>query len=146
VPALTWRAARGRYTSTLMHHIERDDVIVLTRNACRPTKPATAVSPDMVFAPRKGDRVLSLNYRALTPPSNWLQVDPPGGVQAWSVEGRRVLWKQHIEREWADALAAAQASTPPTSSSTARRAGGSRPPTSRTGCVSCGRFRAPSTG
>jgi len=95
-----------------MHHIERDDVIVLTRNACRPTKPATAVSPDMVFAPRKGDRVLSLNYRALTPPSNWLQVDPPGGVQAWSVEGRRVLWKQHIEREWADALAAAQGVNP----------------------------------
>ncbi|KAJ1472145.1 hypothetical protein T484DRAFT_1915221, partial [Baffinella frigidus] len=106
------RGAFDTYTSTLMHHIERDDVVVLTRNACRPLKSAAPVSPDMVFAPRKGDRILSLNYRPLTPPSNWLHSDPPGGVQAWSVDGRRLLWKQHLEREWADALASAQSVNP----------------------------------
>lgn len=32
----------------------------------------------MVFAPRRGDRILSINYTELVAPANWLQVDPPG--------------------------------------------------------------------
>jgi len=40
----------------------------------------------MVFAPRKGDRILCINYRELVPPVNWLDVDPPGKANAWNTE------------------------------------------------------------
>ena len=49
----------------------------------------------------QGDRVLCINYRELVPPLNWLDVDPPGaGKSAWNAEGRRLLWKDHIEGLW----------------------------------------------
>ena len=53
-----------------------------------------------MFAPRKGDRILSINYKELVPPVNWLEVDPPCGKSAWNTEGRRLLWKDHIEAVW----------------------------------------------
>ena len=34
------------------------------------------------------------------PPVNWLEVDPPCGKSAWNTEGRRLLWKDHIEAVW----------------------------------------------
>ena len=53
----------------------------------------------------QGDRVLCINYRELVPPLNWLDVDPPGaGKSAWNAEGRRLLWKDHIEGLWKQVL------------------------------------------
>ena len=52
----------------------------------RSSRPSNNVQQDMVFAPRKGDRILCINYRELVPPVNWLDVDPPGKANAWNTE------------------------------------------------------------
>jgi hypothetical protein len=100
------RGAYDTYTNTLTHHIGRDDVAVFTRNFVRSSRASgSGVAQDMVFAPRKGDRILSINYRELVPPGNWLDVDPPaGGKTAWNTEGRRLLWKDYIESQWTQAV------------------------------------------
>ncbi len=41
-------------------------------------KGSPAVQQDMIYAPRKGDRIVSVNYTDLTTPANWLEADPPG--------------------------------------------------------------------
>ncbi|EKX36497.1 hypothetical protein GUITHDRAFT_145665, partial [Guillardia theta CCMP2712] len=98
------RGAYDTYTNTLIHHLGRDEVHVLTRNQPRAAVRGGGVGQDMIFAPRRGDRVVSCNYRELVPPANWLEVDPPGGTQAWNVEGRRLLWKERVEGAWREAL------------------------------------------
>ena len=99
------RGAYDTYTNTLTHHIGREDVVVLTRNLPRSSRPSGgSVAQDMVFAPRKGDRILRMNYRELVPPVNWLDVDPPGGKSAWNAEGRRLLWRNHMEQQWLQAV------------------------------------------
>ena len=98
------RGAYDTYTNTLTHHIGRDDVGVFTRNFVRSSRPSNNVAQDMVFAPRKGDRILCINYRELVPPVNWLDVDPPGAKSAWNTEGRRLLWKDYIEQQWQESV------------------------------------------
>lgn len=98
------RGAYDTYTNTLTHHIGRDDVGVFTRNFVRSSRPSNNVAQDMVFAPRKGDRILCVNYRELVPPMNWLDVDPPGAKSAWNTEGRRLLWKDYIEQQWQECV------------------------------------------
>ena len=57
-----------------------------TQIQVRSSRPSNNVQQDMVFAPRKGDRILCINYRELVPPVNWLDVDPPGKANAWNTE------------------------------------------------------------
>jgi hypothetical protein len=43
-------------------------------------------------APRKGDRILTVNYVDVTSPSNWLEADPPGAASAaWNAKVRKIL-------------------------------------------------------
>ncbi len=70
--------AYDTYSNTLIHHTEIPDVIITTRTLRRVPKGSPAVQQDMIYAPRKGDRILSSNYTDLTTPANWLEADPPG--------------------------------------------------------------------
>lgn len=70
--------AYDTYSNTLIHHTEIPDVIITTRTLRRVPKGSPAVQQDMIYAPRKGDRIVSVNYTDLTTPANWLEVDPPG--------------------------------------------------------------------